>query len=185
MRWTELCEARMAPLYHIMSYEKAENVFMNNAMPARWEHDIPGYGKVKGNSFTRNKNPRIFWGRPVRLTMNQQAMASRHKIIPLDGEIVFANGRGMRSKPDRAMNAPQSNQFAEEFVIGDIAPLHKMISLIELRESNFYLLSGRNAVALMEITQHYCEKYSIPLNVDPKFAEQIDEIKRMWAEDDD
>ena len=26
MRWTELCESRMAPLYHMMDYEKAEDV---------------------------------------------------------------------------------------------------------------------------------------------------------------
>ena len=173
----------MAPLYHMMDYEKAEDVFKNNAMPARWEHDIPGYGKVKGNSFTRNKNPRIFWGRPVRLIMNQQVLASRNKIIPLDGEIVFANGRGVRSDPDRIMNSSLHNQFAEEFVVGDIRPLHKMISLIELREANFYLLSGRNAVALLEFTQAYCEKYNVPLQIDPKFSEQIDEIKRRWAED--
>lgn len=82
MRYSEIItESRSAPLYHYMDGEKAVNVFNADEMPARWQHDIPGMGKVRGNSFTRNT--RYNHGRPVRIVANQERLAERNRIIPL------------------------------------------------------------------------------------------------------
>lgn len=112
-----LVEGRDAPLYHNFSLEseKAQTVFSNDILPATWIHNIPKLGKTKGTSFTRN--PRLEWGE-IRLKCDQAKLAHTHKIIPLDGQHVKSGGvYSDKEGKDRYT-------LAEEFVFGDIKPLH-------------------------------------------------------------
>lgn len=195
-----ITEARMAPLYHYMYTEKALNVFKNDAMPARWEHEIPHQGLVKGNSLTRNQNPKMFGNRLVRLVFDQSKLAQTNKIIPLDGERVFRFTQSSMDEPDqrphnirlaarnnfndRIINQRSNYQLAEEFVVGDIAPLHKYLKRVEIRSGNFYHIRGVDAVAIKDLVVEYCNKYDIELIISPEFLRQVEEINRRWEEDE-
>lgn len=187
----DLFESRSAPLYHIMEFEKATNVFETDVMPARWEHLIPKVGKVMGNSFTRNKQ---FKDRLVRITVDQARLAQNHRIIPVDGERIFRHTyksaedpnpeRGeltLGARGDREMNR---TPLSEEFVVGDIKPLHRYLTSIEIGKPNFYVISGFNAIRLLETTQAYAEKFGVPLTIAPEYIESVEEIKQRWADED-
>jgi len=183
MRYRDLTESsRSAPLYHFMDHVKAMSVFFEDAMPARWEHNIPTIGNVMGNSFTRNGRFE-FHDRPIRLVMDQAKLAQRHKIMPLDGEAVFRHKWTNRLAPgirDRTLN-PLPNQMAEEFVVGDIKPLHAYLISVELNAPNHYM-TGAETIELHEDTVKYCEKWAIPLTVSPAYLAKIEEIKQRWKE---
>lgn len=197
---TPIMEARMAPLYHYMYADKAISVFKSNTMPARWEHEIPHQGLVKGNSLTRNQNPELFGNRLVRLVFDQSKLAQTNKIIPLDGERVFRFTQSAMDEPDqrphnvrlsarnnfndRIINQRSNYQLAEEFVVGDIVPLHKYLQRIEIRSGNFYHMRGIDAVSLKDLVVEYCDKYGIELIINPDFLRQVEEIKRYWEEDE-
>jgi hypothetical protein len=140
-----IIEGREGYLYHGMELDKAINVFKNDMIPAMWEHNIPGIGRIKGNSFTRNKLLR--WGF-VKLTVDQQKLAQNNKIIPLDADYVHLQKFNKSEKPipwnakisDRNQISPHTwfkktpEEFLqEEFVIGDIKNLHIKLVQIELR----------------------------------------------------
>lgn len=88
-------------LYHGMDYGKALDVFYLDAMPAKFAHKFPIFGKEKdfdyyknpkrwennvyGNSFTRNK--RLAWDY-VQITVDRNILAQTNKIVPLDGELM-------------------------------------------------------------------------------------------------
>lgn len=118
-----LVEGRDAPLYHNLRLgtEKAKTVFLNDTLPAEWVHDIPNLGKKTGISFTRN--PRLQWG-SLRLQFDQRKIAYTHKIIPLDGEYVHHGGQYADRQKTKKNDL---STLAEEFVIGDIKPLHKYL----------------------------------------------------------
>lgn len=197
---TSIMEARMAPLYHYMYADKALNVFKNDAMPARWEHEVPHQGRVKGNSLTRNKNPDMFGNRPVRLIFDQGKLAQTNKIIPLDGERVFRFTQSSMDEPDerphnvrlaarnnfndRVINQRSNYQLAEEFVVGDIIPLHRYLQRVEIRSGNFYHMRGIDAVSLKDLVVEYCDKHSVELIISPEFIRQVDEIKQRWEDDE-
>lgn len=183
-----LNESRSAPLYHEMDFKKAENVFSTDAMPAKWFHNIPGLGEVYGNSFSRNKS--FSMGRPVKLVVNQSSLATRHKIIPLDGERIFRHTEhGKMSDSwaaiDRQSNAKIDSRFvlAEEFVIGDIKNLHK--HLIEIQLSNTILLNSSEVMSLYELVKEYCARWSISLRISQSYKEKIKEIEQRRAEEDE
>ena len=50
-----LDEERGGYLYHGMNEAKALAVFSNDSIPANWQSNLPGIGRVDGNSFSRNK----------------------------------------------------------------------------------------------------------------------------------
>lgn len=194
MRWTEISEARQAPLYHFMESDKAVPCFRVDAMGANWIHVIDGE-RVKGNSFTRNAH--YNHNRPIRLTMNQMVLATRHKIIPLDGERTFRNTMyhdDVRHFPDtelrvsnvrdRQMNSRIGSELtlSEEFVVGDIAPLSRAITLIEITQPCF---RGHDTMTLVAVTKAYGEKYGIEVVINPKVIENIERIQAMWDEDED
>lgn len=201
MRFAEIVnEARMAPLYHYMRQEKAFDVFANDVMPAKWKHLIGGR-EVLGNSFTRNKNYE-HGSACVRLHMNQAVLAQRNKIIPLDGEVTFRHtlDRDARAiDPDHTAPDPhnfrdrkvnsrglgQDRALQEEFVVGDIRPLSKAILLIEVLDASFYHISGHQAVTLLDTVQEYAAKHNVETMIHPRFIENVENIKAMWAQDDD
>lgn len=201
MRFAEIVnEARMAPLFHYMRQEKAFDVFASDVMPARWKHLIGGR-EVMGNSFTRNKNYE-HGSACVRLHMNQQVLAQRNKIIPLDGEVTFRhtldrdalaidpdhqapNPYNFRDRKVNSRGLGYDKALQEEFVVGDIRPLSKAISLIEVLDASFYHISGHQAVTLLDTVRDYAAKHSIETMIHPRFIENVERIKEMWAEDDE
>ena len=159
----DLFEGRNAPLYHTMEYNKAMDVFQNDMMPARWEHKIPGGDIVKGNSFTRNKNLR--WGNAIFLICDQQAIAYSNKIIPLDGEYAWAHSldrplpynrqdrlrhqspwgdREVWNSTTKQKEISRTQPLSEEFVVGDIKNLHRIIRKIYLLDSEGFGPSKAN-----------------------------------------
>ena len=163
-----LTEGRDAPLYHNLSSDKAEAVFSNDSIPGLWEHDLPGMGRVRGNSFTRNRLYRD--GYPVQLVVDQAKLAQTHKIIPVNAELIhrmnMANHlrRSSGKEPLTIMTMPADaldrhkhvqNQMSEEFVVGDINNLHQYVTKI-------ILYKGIGAGG-MHFLNEYAKKFKIPL----------------------
>lgn len=175
-----LAEARQAPLYHNMTEQKAQYVFTKDAMPARWTHNIPNFGKVSGNSFTRNKFLQQEQNSVVRLTVDQARLAQTHKIIPLNAELIhgftqhndFLNDidvppeplsqyQARKEQPDDR-SKPDKDRFDEEFVIGDIKQLHRYVTQIDIwGDLNYAEDQGRFLIAMMK----YAKKFNIPVNI--------------------
>jgi hypothetical protein len=181
-------EGRDAPLYHSMDFKKSMDVFMNDKMPAKWQHNLPRIGKVFGNSFTRNKN--LKWcSNMVSLTMDQTKLSQGHKIIPLDGEAIFQYSISGKlpwhgTLKDRIAHS-HDEPLSEEFVVGDITPLHKYIRSIELGSNRGCESSGWEAIQLCELVKDYSQKFGIPLKIHQKFLKYIEDTKAYWAEDDE
>lgn len=185
MRWQEIInEGREGPLYHLMEIEKALAVFAQDAMEARWVHKLAGK-EVIGNSFTRNK--KLVWGRPVRLTVDQRILAQTNKIIPLDGEYVFRQTHGYSLIRDRIYNAPDSTNavWSEEFVVGPISALHRIIIAITLWVPWMKQPTPSEAVQVYEAAKQYSEKWSIPLHISDEFIDLINKATLGLNEDDD
>lgn len=195
MRWQELQEARQAPLYHTMDARKAFYCFDNDAMPARWKHVIDGR-EVMGNSFSRNPNYE-HGGRPVRFVVDQQMLATRHKIIPVDGERAFrttANaeegsstyslGKGMRDRNINQRRLGSDGALQEEFVVGDIRDLSRFIQCVELCSPDFYMMTGADAVRLLDEATAYADKHQLDRKFHPKFIENVEEIKQRWVDEE-
>lgn len=192
---SDLFEGRQAPLYHTMDYDKAMDVFEHDIMPARWEHKIPGGNIVKGNSFTRNKNLRH--GNTVFLIINQQAITN-NKIIPLDGEYVWSKslsgGPLPYNRQDRLRHnaawADKSDQdrhetLSEEFVVGDIKNLHRIITKIYLFDSGRIVLGPTKAYNLHGMTKAYSKKFNLPFDMSEKFKRMVDQFLEWQEYDDD
>lgn len=199
---SDIFEGRDAPLYHTMDYDKAMDVFEYDIMPAKWEHKIPGGDILKGNSFTRNKNLR--WAKNVFLVCNQRAIAHSNKIVPLDGEYVWANSldrplpynrqdRLRHQSPwgDREIWNPATKQIekqrdqplSEEFVIGDINKVHRIIQKIYLLDSDG--LWSTKANNLYEHVKIYSEKFNIEFEASQKFLRMVKDYQESLEYDDD
>lgn len=168
-----ITEAREAPLYHGMDSKKALAVFSNDILPAQWTHNIPAMGKVTGNSFSRNKLLKYAY---VVITVDQHRLSQTNKIIPLDGEYVHRaiDGTPSPSKSARDRNAidvygqkkKPKHLLSEEFVVGDIKPLHKYIIGIKISEPDFgsELLNKSKLLQVTKFCREYAEKWNIPFN---------------------
>lgn len=199
-----LIEGRDAVLYHTMDQYKARNVFSDDIMPARFEHNIPGYGKIKGNSFTRNV--KLIWNGCIRLTIDQNKLSRRYKIIPLDGEHAFRFSMNSEEKEywerikdkmrDRLLHRGSPNNteeltygiepLSEEFVIGDIKNLHQYIIRIYFYANEGFNSIGPGAkVTLYDIVNRYCERWKISLVVNPAIPREISRIKQEWEDEDE
>ena len=168
MRANEIItEGRDAPLYHNLDSQKALSVFSNDSMPALWEHDFPGMGRVKGNSFTRNKYYRD--GYPVQIRFDQAKLEQTHKMIPVNSELIHRMNMANHSRREYGGDPPLTvhdldvrdrhkrlqDLMSEEFVVGDINNLHRYITKIILHKA--IELDG------MHFIKEYAKKYKIPL----------------------
>ncbi len=174
-----ITEARSAPLFHYMSYDKSDDVFATDEMLAKWQHDIPGMGVVGGNSFSRN--PRFDWGMNVCLTVDQAKLAATNKIIPLDGHYVFYQKEYKNAQiRDRHIrggrDGDRSDVLAEEFVIGDIKNLHRVITKIELCLGRRDGMTSHETVALFKLCRRYAKKWGIPLTVSREYVKRMREL---------
>lgn len=174
-------EERGGYLYHSMQVAKSAAVFSNDSMPANWQSNIPGIGRVNGNSFTRNKEYGTVYhvgGYMVRLVIDQARLAQTHKIVPVNAELLHRqattnNSRlsgGLPPNPhtgfprnamDRNKRSPQE-RMDEEFVIGDINNLHRYIVEIQLpREAE------RIGPKLAKLITDYSKQFKIPVTGGP------------------
>lgn len=173
-------EARAAPLYHNMTDEKARAVFSNDSLPANWQSNIPGLGRVNGNSFTRNKEygtEYTYGGYIVRLVVDQAKLAQTHKIVPVNAELLQRqaatnNSRlsgGLEPSPhtefprsamDRNKRDPRE-RMDEEFVIGDINNLHRYVVGIQVPSAAKTISTG-----LAKLITDYSKQFKIPVTGD-------------------
>lgn len=183
-----ISEERGGYLYHGMNEAKALAVLSNDSMPANWQSNIPGVGRVNGNSFTRNKLYGTRWidgGYLVRLVIDQARLAQTHKMIPVNAERLHR--LAVTNNTRRELGNPESNitdlpsstndrrksddaRMDEEFVVGDINNLHRYVVSIEMvnvRES----LEIRPATALALV--NFCKKFKIPLNGAPQILDAV------------
>lgn len=175
----KLLEIRGAPLYHWMDAKKSLSVFEHDKFTQLWTHETKE-GTFKGISFSRNSSF-TYGEKPVRLTFDQAKLAARFKIIPLDAERAFAhsmNSTGWYNRKDRKMNSKNSQQYAEEFVIGDIKPLHKFITKIEVTKRASI---GNSSRSLIQEAEEYAKKWNIPLELAP----EVIKAKEQWKLDDE
>lgn len=190
MRYDEIInESHSSPLYHMMNIYKAQNVFQLDMMKAKWEHEIPGIGKVLGNSFTRNN--RLKWvGRCIRITIDQEKLRHQNKIIPLDGQYCFINHsdssipvdifignnpikvsskRDIRDRTISAHHIDYLDELNEEFVIGDIKNIHKIITNIYLFKGRDVYLNDHERHQAIEACENYSQKWNITIKIDNDF----------------
>ncbi len=198
MRYNEIIsEARDYPLYHFMDITKAIHVFETDTMEARWQHEIPGIGKVMGNSFSRNKFLNIF--RPIRITIDQAKLATRHRIIPLDGERIYQHtqrymyddkSNALNRSGDRTINNRRNDKNAytlqEEFVIGDISNLHKYVTKIDLARTGG--LNNYQMKEAISISQDFADKFNIPIELSQSLKDYVADMAKydaMYDDEDD
>jgi hypothetical protein len=182
MRWQEIMEAGEAGyLYHWLDMQKGEHIFEFDEMPARFKHMIGGR-IVLGNSFSRNKMFRFGYDRFVRLTVDKRMLGAQNKMIPLDAELVHRRiGWGKDGDTqDRHAHARTGAQFAEEFVVGDIRDLHRVITHIDIHGYN----SG-GFHAYVQFVKQYCHRHDISYTISAEAQKKLKRIEDTWAEDDE
>lgn len=200
MRITEIItEGREANLYHGMTEKKSLAVLHNDSMPALWQHNVPGMGRVAGNSLSRNK----FYGietvdgdYSIRLVLDQARLAQTHKMFPVDGELLYNISQTNQArrelntqrppelqKPEivdpRDANPENSDryktrvgyQMSEEFVVGNINQLHRYIKEIQVLDKLYWSCD----TDLGYLIDKYSKKFRIPLTGSP---EALANVKR-------
>lgn len=171
MLLSDLFESRSAPLYHWIIDHKLEWMLEHDEMLGKWDHYIPVEGKnFQGNSFSRNSKLDLDHCR-VRLTVDQEKLASKFKIIPTDGSYIF-HGRGVHTMTnptdrkarlgnldhlrDRTFLSDKGN-FSEEFVVGDIKEIHRYIT-----EIRYYRARNSNPGPLPDLLE-YGKKFNLKI----------------------
>lgn len=165
-------EAREADLYHWLYHDKAAAVFDLNRMNGEWVHEVPYTNqRLQGTSMSRN--PYFHLGRPFRFVFDQDKLARSNKIVPLDAERTFQHTKrysGWEKSPDRDKHA--STTMAEEFVLGDIAPLNRYLKRIEIDDLELEKFSNRgedvrfgpgSVQSIIAAAIQYGEKFGIPI----------------------
>ena len=137
-----------------MDVHKAVAVFTDDTMPARFtHHDLVGGRLISGNSFSRNPGMSVRPTDCVRITMDQDALRRRHRIIPFDADAAYErysrfigdDGRvdweefedywdayDLDPKESDRSKRRWGQQWSEEFVLGDIRELHRYVARIEV-----------------------------------------------------
>lgn len=168
--WLRLVEGRDAPLYHMMDLSKSIAVFGNDILPSRWEHRILGNDTKYGTSLSRNSRFRFHDDYLIRLTFDQAKLAQRYKLIPLDAESAYHFSREPRNYPwgkhrDRVMNQAENKfSFSEEFLLGDVNPLNRYLTAIDLFLTRFP--EGADEKAFIKLVTTYAKQHNIPLRLD-------------------
>ena len=131
MKLTDLFE-EAHQLYHLTEFDKALDLLEHDKFTRLWKHETKE-GDYEGVSFSRN--PKFHYGdKPVRFVVDLQKVKQKYKIVTLDAERAFhhsiENPRWYVIK-DRKLNS-NGQQYAEEFVLGNLDQLHKYLLRIEL-----------------------------------------------------
>lgn len=169
-------------LYHVMDTAKAHDVFKHNKIRASWKSKIDG--RIQdGSSFTRNPRFWFYDKKWIKLTIDRNKLKARNKIVPVDAEFTVRATHGMRTMAhDRHINKNEQ-VMAEEFVIGDITQLNRVVKQVELRFPAS--VSTYDMHEVLDAVEEWCESYNIPLVLDPKIKQHIEKMKKEWEEDED
>ena len=194
-------EGRDSPLYHVIGEKKAATIFAHDSMPANWQHNIPGAGRVAGNSFSRNKMFNMFhnageFGWVCRLVVDQAKLAQTHKIIPIAAATIYNMGsHNAHMPPEHKKDINQYlksypghkergnpkydkyDQSSEEFVIGDIDQLHKYITRIDIWSD---VSSTEDKGMFLSHLFSYAEEFGIPVNVSPEAKASVNRLLAKW-----
>jgi hypothetical protein len=141
-----------------MEVDKAVDVLKNDRFTRLWKHETHE-GSFEGISFSRN--PNFHYGnKALRLVLNLQKVKQKYKIVQLDAERAFhhsvENPRWYVIK-DRKLNK-NGQQYAEEFVLGDLKDLHKYIERIEIMKTASH---SRKFSDLQDAVNEYAKKWKI------------------------
>lgn len=132
MDLSQLFERREAPLYHGTSPWTAVAILSDDQILAATGHSpslIKAQSKtpmVRGVSLTRDIRIARRFG-PVVFVLDQEALASRHKIVPVDYWHRAPEAKHSRRRGDY--------HEAEEFCIGDIRPASRYVRSILISPS--------------------------------------------------
>lgn len=111
----------------------------------------PASPRMWGNSFTRN--PKLTMPvYAVQLVVDEGKLNQTNKIIPVNGQLLYhrhSTGHGL----------DKERELSEEFVLGDIKNLHRVIVKI------FLLDSAENEIH--ELTNRYAAAWHIPVELRP------------------
>lgn len=118
-------EGRDALLYHGTSFFGAAKIIEAGAIEARSEQWIDGK-PVQGVSLTRDPRVAARFGVVV-FVLDQRKLAQTARIVPMDFWGHSPEARGQRRQRDHAE--------AEEFVIGLIRPLDRVLTEIRVRRA--------------------------------------------------
>lgn len=173
-------------LYHFMNSVKLKNCLGSNKLEARWDHVIPDISypgnsssvsdfpedkkrKVIGTSLTRNKNL-DFAGYSYVFELDRKKIRDTNKLHVIDADVTFSKINPHQSRLDhRTRNlykqTPESStQFAEEYLEGDLYPLHKYLRSIMLK---FPLtkdgIENDYAGWIIKYLANYSIRYNIPI----------------------
>lgn len=112
-----LTEGRDAPLYYVTSYGRFQDMMKSDEVVATDSHYFSDRDQtLQGVSLTRDLRAAKRGGKVI-LELDQRKLAQNHKIVPFDA---YAGG-------GRA-----SRRNSEEFVIGRVKPLSKLITKIHM-----------------------------------------------------
>jgi len=192
MKIQEFTEARMAPLYHWMDARKAQAVIQVDAMPARHVHRLPWTDEeTKGTSMSRNERFEFGFNKPWRFVFDEGRLSQTNKIVPVDAQAVhrytYSKGDPTRDPTgdlafkdidiqDRVAGRARGKQFAEEFVLGDIAPLSRYLIRIDHYPDTMSQASAtrlpppgmdrdKYAASIEKMVRKYAKQHKIPYRV--------------------
>lgn len=149
MKLIELLRNPTADLYHGTIMKRIPDIFHIDKLLGKTIHKVDGK-IIKGVSVTRSFRYARYWStgsteyQSIVLVLDQQKLKFNHKILPLDW---FQN---TYAKSERRSEA-------EEFIIGDIYPLHKFLKKVIL-ERPFEQWS---------LVDLYLKTYNIPITIIP------------------
>jgi len=171
---------RDAPLYHWMGRDKARKCFNSDKLRALFSHKVTG--KKKGVSLTRNRQYDHGWSsNDIRLTLDQAALSTRYKIIPLDADRAAAvdtkkNLNNIYPDRGRRLNYSDQQEMAEEFLLGDIIPLHSYLTGV------YYTHDGHDDDPFLKALIRFVVKFSIKLTVRCYSNTYKEDFKDAWEQ---
>ena len=165
-------------LYHWISNKKVDDIVEEDTLFGNFIHVVKGE-KIKGNSFSRNKNLKINYS-TIRLTVNKDMLKNNYKIIPLDAEIIHRKidpSDKYRYEKFRDRNPKKTNvfgdqptpknfdeyRFDEEFVVGNISNISRYITQIDFFKPKWYSdeVDDNKVMKLLE----YCKLHNIKTQI--------------------
>lgn len=138
MRWNEIItEGRDAPLYHATSVLGAINILHSDRINATTQHPDHGIGDEVGVSLTRLRSVTKHFGDVV-FVIDQAKLRQTRRLRPVDYW-------GLNNEPELAGVGRRRGHYAEaeEFLAGDLEPLHRYLLAIDIPRKVFFALYER------------------------------------------
>lgn len=135
-----ITESRSAPLYHGTTGHSAADIIKSNSISAYTTHHIGATNtrKIRGVSLSRSYQfAKSYKGDSTSLwvvfEIDQRTLSYTNKIVPINywNSDRTTDRLGVARKPDLTPSDKRYNEF-EEFVIGDIANLDRVLTRIHI-----------------------------------------------------